>query len=647
MSIFQLRDKWGTTVGDQEEFDTSSIWVGNIDNSSPPADKIVIGSFQGRLRIYLPALRAYRVDDMLLEKNMQAPIYQVAAIGQDIFQLGILHSRRLLVFQVVTEKSGNSLKLSYEIALKRNSFNFCSGTFGSGSKDLICIQSVDGQLQFNDANSLLFTVSLPDFILPGCLCYNSYTDSLFIANGALELEVYKYSSLGAFANAAKAETKKLVPENCIMIGETVLEMHYLKSCSKFSKNGELIVLTLQHIIVFDDNCAILSQHKLDYTPTCMQIYNYFEKGSRSTGIGSTTTAVMGSISELFEKWLLVCSASKHILVYKGVCTEWASLWTHVPIFSATITVELTKGMVVVLSDEGHLSVTYLGTQPSSHLLAFSQQKQIAFEKIEGETSKLRELINKYEKDAPLASAAKENARGLLNIKLQFVECGESSEYVEDPGNLIARGINGGAIEAKARLILSVGQAQEKSVKNVSLSFDLPTGIKMDESTLTYPALKNDTPLIVPICFRALNNVFPLSRKLSINATYQVTGTAASRVCNEECELPIGLFAIPISAPKQIKEAQYKVTLILSGGKEQQAPSLNTLFKEAFEKNPQYSEILNANPNLAAFRYNNGFEFGILLAKTGGKYRVQCAKFEGIWFALSTLYQLISKCIIIT
>jgi hypothetical protein len=70
MSIFQIKELWGTNVGNSEEFDKNSICVGNIDSSDPAETKIAvgktklslslnlkIGSFEGILRVYRPQTR--------------------------------------------------------------------------------------------------------------------------------------------------------------------------------------------------------------------------------------------------------------------------------------------------------------------------------------------------------------------------------------------------------------------------------------------------------------------------------------------------------------------------------------------------------------------------------------------------------------
>ena len=69
-----MEEWWATTAGENEEFHDKSICIGNVDNSNPPQDKIVVGSFEGILRIYSPQARQFRIEDVVIEKNLAAPI---------------------------------------------------------------------------------------------------------------------------------------------------------------------------------------------------------------------------------------------------------------------------------------------------------------------------------------------------------------------------------------------------------------------------------------------------------------------------------------------------------------------------------------------------------------------------------------------
>ena len=97
---------------EDEEFDHGSMAVGNIDNSDPPAEKIVVGSQQGVLRIYAPSHPQFKVEDLILEERLDLPILQVL-IGRFIpssnqLGLAVLHPGRLAVYEVVAQ--GDSLR---------------------------------------------------------------------------------------------------------------------------------------------------------------------------------------------------------------------------------------------------------------------------------------------------------------------------------------------------------------------------------------------------------------------------------------------------------------------------------------------------------------------------------------------------------
>jgi len=81
MSIFQPKEWWSAKVGNGEEFDYNSICVANIDNEQGDEPKIIVGSFEGVLRIYKPNRKGnhkYHAEDLIIEKNMEGPILQVS-----------------------------------------------------------------------------------------------------------------------------------------------------------------------------------------------------------------------------------------------------------------------------------------------------------------------------------------------------------------------------------------------------------------------------------------------------------------------------------------------------------------------------------------------------------------------------------------
>jgi Bardet-Biedl syndrome 9 protein len=156
MSIFQVQEWWATTVGSSEEFHTNSVCIGNVDNALNHRNKVVAGSFEGKLRVYAPQQRAFKTEDLLIEKDLGMPILQIACEedlinakrdpeygGEHETALLILHTRRLVIAQIRKE----GFKTVHQHDFARNLFNFTVGKFGSRSP-IICIQSVDGAIFF-------------------------------------------------------------------------------------------------------------------------------------------------------------------------------------------------------------------------------------------------------------------------------------------------------------------------------------------------------------------------------------------------------------------------------------------------------------------------------------------------------------------
>jgi hypothetical protein len=66
---------------------------------------IVLASFQGILRVYSPQKGGFKIDHMLMEKNFNLPILQIA-LGPFSAQfevcIAVLHSRKLVVCAITS-----------------------------------------------------------------------------------------------------------------------------------------------------------------------------------------------------------------------------------------------------------------------------------------------------------------------------------------------------------------------------------------------------------------------------------------------------------------------------------------------------------------------------------------------------------------
>lgn len=87
----------------------------------------------------------------------------------------------------------NSLVSVIKHTFTRRAFNVTCGPFGSSkSRDLICIQALDGTLSFFDQDTFLFMCLFDDIIIPGPVCYAANSDLFVICKSTWVLEIYRY-----------------------------------------------------------------------------------------------------------------------------------------------------------------------------------------------------------------------------------------------------------------------------------------------------------------------------------------------------------------------------------------------------------------------------------------------------------------------
>ena len=223
MSVFKAREWWGTRTGDGEETDGAQMAVGNVDNASDGVNKVVIGSYKGVLRIYRPSAKDYRPSDLMLEVELGAPILAVdiglfGSASQKEVMLAVLHPRRLVVYNAVSTKvqseqgedSYMSLHLLYKHSLARSAYNMCKGAFGGAvGKEYLCIQSLDGELLFLEQERMSFSKFLPNFLVPGPLCYAPQPlDAIVTVNSQMECEAFAYKTLAASSSGVASQEDK-------------------------------------------------------------------------------------------------------------------------------------------------------------------------------------------------------------------------------------------------------------------------------------------------------------------------------------------------------------------------------------------------------------------------------------------------------
>ena len=390
MSLFKSRDWWSVKAGSTEEYDTPNICIGNVDNNPDGSERIVVGSFQGVLRIYRPGGAPDATqEDLLLEFQTDSPILDVGIgrlVGDQGNFLALLHPRKLAVCSVTsettTEDTGTIYNVSqiYSHKLDRTSCNMVIGPFGNvKDKDFMCVQSMDGQLSFFEQDSFAFSRFIPQFLIPGPLCYVKSTDTFITSSSTNFVEAYRYQTLAVSTESQTKDQnttgtgKRLRVDWQSNIGDNILD---IQTFGNEEEETVIFVLGEHNLFALRENGVIKWMKKYEFSPCCFIPY-------KSMGEGIIN--------------MLVVSHTGTCYVWQDATLIWNSSFEHVPIFIGVLQKGSAKGHIVTLTDDGKLCLSYLGTDPSFQSKQIITNREINYEEKDKEMASLQQTIRKCSK----------------------------------------------------------------------------------------------------------------------------------------------------------------------------------------------------------------------------------------------------------
>uniref|UniRef100_A0A2C9K7V7 PTHB1 N-terminal domain-containing protein n=1 Tax=Biomphalaria glabrata TaxID=6526 RepID=A0A2C9K7V7_BIOGL len=617
MSLFKTRDWWSRSVGEEEEFDQGCLCLGNIDNDTNGLDKIIIGSFQGILRIYNPnPSNANSVEDVILEHAFKQPILQLEvgkfSSASESQKLAILHPRKLAVFNVsvlsgtVEHGSQYQLSLLYEHNLQRTAFNFCYGPFGGvKGKDFICVQSMDGTVSIFEQESFAFTRFLPGALLPGPIRYMPRLDSFVTATSSWKVEAYRYQVLAvASETAGREETqniksgKKIAVDWSFNIGEQALDLVYVD----YPPAQPFIIVLGEHTVFhLTDNGMLKTAKKLEYDPSCVLPYASLRENKVNYLVGAHT---------------------KSLLVYEDTTLKWMAKTEFVPVQLRIGNFSGLKAGIVGLSDSGHLEVMYLGTDPSVFTPPQVEAREINFAAMEAEMAKLMKHVKaKSTNSDPTSwllddmitpSVKPEDDLSIyvhVNPNLDEVSMASGMDYQDEDGvpSTTVR------IQMKSRLPL----------ENVKLEITCPWPLGCTQSEFMIQRIDPGSPSETFVAVFQRYKGLPSHLYVHISGTF--TSAAGGRcVIVTKANLPTKLFLKPVFP---VKNAVHKITIDTN----RPPVNLNDIFPDMLGQNE------GGQGSALGFQFLGGGPVVSLLAsKTSQRYRLQSDQLEAIWLPLREL-----------
>ncbi|XP_050771762.1 protein PTHB1 isoform X2 [Gymnogyps californianus] len=611
MSLFKARDWWSTILGEKEEFDQGCMCVADVDNSGSGQDKIIVGSYMGYLRIFNPHPvkpgDGIQPQDLLLEVQLREPILQVEVgkfvSGTEGLHLAVLHCRKLCVYAVSgtlgSVEHGNQyqIKLMYEHNLQRMACNMTYGPFGGvKGRDLICIQSMDGMLMLFEQESYAFGRFLPGFLLPGPLTYSSRTDSFITVSSCQQVESYKYQVL-AFATDAdeRQETeqqklssgKRLAVDWVLNIGEQALDICVVSFNQAVSS---VFVLGERNFFCLKDNGQIRFMKKLDYSPSCFIPYCSVKEGTINTLIGNH---------------------SKMLNVYQDVTLKWATQLPHIPVSVKVANLQDLKGVIVTLSDNGHLQCSYLGTDPSLFQAPRVDSREINYEEFDAEMKELQKIIKEATKTQDILPKSDKH-RDLIVTAEVSPNLDAESQAIDS--------------EVKAETVPSVTvkitiQSRVTAQKpNLAVCVQAPLAVTCDQ--FVFDDLEPDSSETVVLSVFLKGNCSPSELEGNCVFSYN-TPTGIPKVAQCNFRLPLQLICFPAQPSKA---ANHKLTIDTN----KPPVSFLTIFPDFVDP------CEDGQANVLGFQFLTGSKTTVLASKTSQRYRIQSDQLEDLWLITKEL-----------
>ncbi|KAF4679247.1 hypothetical protein FOZ60_015313 [Perkinsus olseni] len=656
MSLFRAKDWWSwritTTDGTPDEIDgtAGAVAVANIDNDPAGKMKVVVGSLSGVLRIFLPKggpSGGSTVEDLIVERNLQWPILQLLPgrfiSGSSELFLAVLHPYSLAVYAVSAVKSGG-VAAYYDIQqvaahkFARPAYNMTSGAFGgdrtSAGSEAICVQSLDGVLQFYLNGSFAFHRLLPQssFIIPGPLLYLPTSDRLITANSEMVLECYRYSALASAGDNVDVDPtlmtgKRLTTDWTANLGDHITWL----GAARFTQgtNEDVVALGDQTLFVVDDKGRVKSQRRLEYPCTSAYVCPHLQPTGKDDGVHQ----------------LLIGTQTGHILVLRERALVWCCLVGPSPITAITVA-EFgdTVGMICSLDDAGVLRVSYLGTDPPvASTMINTDSRDLDYDQMEAEHRQLLDAIRRHHQEEEKAGqpAGEQLPPREVDVKVHVPTTIDPPTSVDElafqPDQDDLQGLfmqhDGLPQQITVQFEITNTEARGRAAGGLTLSVQpLSDAITtLMPKIISLPDVQpGGPPTRASLAFYISAHVLCSSRDVELVLTYTLGDTL--RCTTSSFELPLCFVAHPIPPTK---EANFKVAI----GATAIPPTLGSIFQD-FLKGASAAGSHNAPEgsvrNILSLRLACGKDVTILQSKTSGRFCVQSTEFGPLWVGLAEL-----------
>jgi Bardet-Biedl syndrome 9 protein len=405
------------------------------------------------------------------------------------------------------------------------------GRIGDRNYDIIFVQSVDGAISIYEQDSLVNTIALSEVIIPGPINFLTRKECFLISNTNYEIECYSYNNLAtttssrAGVSAESGSDKKVINHTwCTELGELIREIKVIDN--KVSKKQEIMILTETHVFLLDDNGKLIYQKKLDYEPMSLHVYNIDQNYlNMSNNLNYNSANLNGpannqaqnnfnayTVNKAINLMYMISTVMEHVFVYRGLELVWAVKLPETAVSVFLSDFDVNKNLITTLSDNGRLSVFYLGMQQykSSKIICGNRNLDPAF--MVAETERLGQLIQNYENGIQVLSSASVNISADVFSKIFYDNStlNEKIFYTDSYGKI-----------ARAQVCLTFS-FDGFLAENIKVNLITPNNVICDHPNFNIENLsKIEGDKKIYVNFRILNILFPSFTNVKVHATYAI------------------------------------------------------------------------------------------------------------------------------
>ncbi|CAD2216315.1 hypothetical protein AGDE_08266 [Angomonas deanei] len=642
-SLFQLRDFWFTSFP-EEEFSSTAMTVGNVDNTG--GDKIVVGSFQGHLRIISPSQERgeMQASDVLFEKKFDEPILQVecgpfepVCDGVTENLLAVLFPRRLSLLRILrvgdAQRSGDgaldefyyNCSPAFETTFDHSAYNFVSGNFGNAYYKMLCVQSLDGFLTFVDFNKVLYQRVLPpnQFLSPGPLAYCASKDCFLTCNSSMFLLCYGSYAYAAMGAGGTESVGKLSPTWAYNLGEDAVS---IVSCNlqRGLREETIVVLCGYKLHVLDSKGSVITNRRLNAEAISMCFYKLPEVDYHNVVVGFLDSSI-SIFSDVTLEWSAkVSSGIPQCLTVNGFCGV--------------------EGMIVLLNADGRLSVSYLGTDPAEGTIIALESKAELYGDMCSELRKiddeLKETGDALQPMANIGAASRAPATSVADPAKEPPAPAAAAAAAAAPpppppppaaDGLELEFVNSSSIPSGDKLIVSLLVKLSNAtllgvLRGVEVYFRATEPIHCETEYKQIPHIEPGETVTIPVtvlCSDDKDHIVPSSLEVTAVALFKNTKTNEHVTSNASMIAPLSLVA---KAVNPVKNPNFSIQINTD---KSPAPSLVDLF-------PDMTAIGPVAPNVLSLEYVNGADVTILASKNAARFKIQGSTMEGLWLVSDEL-----------